>query len=128
MKHSFFFFSSRRRHTRSTRDWSSDVCSSDLDRRRTLQRTAGVLAPGGSLDAVGQTSWRRALDRNGRVLSRADGTRPVRGWLGVLALTVALATVALATVALAGFAAPAVAQDAGSPVGSKAPVVSVHDL
>src|SRR2546428_11356932 len=27
----FFFFSSRRRHTRSDRDWSSDVCSSDLD-------------------------------------------------------------------------------------------------
>src|SRR5437868_15345317 len=26
-----FFFSSRRRHTRSKRDWSSDVCSSDLD-------------------------------------------------------------------------------------------------
>src|SRR5207249_9478065 len=26
----FFFFSSRRRHTRSIRDWSSDVCSSDL--------------------------------------------------------------------------------------------------
>src|SRR2546421_6961196 len=34
----FFFFSSRRRHTRSDRDWSSDVCSSDL-------RRAGVLAP-----------------------------------------------------------------------------------
>src|SRR5216683_5330013 len=27
----FFFFSSRRRHTRSDRDWSSDVCSSDLE-------------------------------------------------------------------------------------------------
>src|SRR3712207_7636076 len=26
----FFFFSSRRRHTRYWRDWSSDVCSSDL--------------------------------------------------------------------------------------------------
>src|SRR2546429_4642434 len=26
----FFFFSSRRRHTRCSRDWSSDVCSSDL--------------------------------------------------------------------------------------------------
>src|SRR5260221_485291 len=26
----FFFFSSRRRHTRSLCDWSSDVCSSDL--------------------------------------------------------------------------------------------------
>src|SRR6478672_1726240 len=34
MRHSsgFFFFSSRRRHTRSDRDWSSDVCSSDLRR------------------------------------------------------------------------------------------------
>src|SRR5207302_7868919 len=28
----FFFFSSRRRHTRFSRDWSSDVCSSDLAR------------------------------------------------------------------------------------------------
>src|SRR5216683_7195708 len=32
----FFFFSSRRRHTRSDRDWSSDVCSSDLRRRSWL--------------------------------------------------------------------------------------------
>src|SRR5438874_2401981 len=30
----FFFFSSRRRHTRSLRDWSSDVCSSDLSLTR----------------------------------------------------------------------------------------------
>src|SRR5438874_5313218 len=30
MSNHFFFFSSRRRHTRSLRDWSSDVCSSDL--------------------------------------------------------------------------------------------------
>src|SRR5439155_4399923 len=29
----FFFFSSRRRHTRWPRDWSSDVCSSDLPHR-----------------------------------------------------------------------------------------------
>src|SRR5690606_39809957 len=29
LKH-WFFFSSRRRHTRFSRDWSSDVCSSDL--------------------------------------------------------------------------------------------------
>src|SRR5438094_9223045 len=33
----FFFFSSRRRHTRSYGDWSSDVCSSDLTRRKILQ-------------------------------------------------------------------------------------------
>src|SRR3712207_9467989 len=33
----FVFFSSRRRHTRYWRDWSSDVCSSDL--RRDVERT-----------------------------------------------------------------------------------------
>src|SRR5204863_4063558 len=31
-----FFFSSRRRHTRSLRDWSSDVCSSDLGAGETI--------------------------------------------------------------------------------------------
>src|SRR3989449_5006174 len=39
----FFFFSSRRRHTRCSRDWSSDVCSSDLAwllRRATTIETA----------------------------------------------------------------------------------------
>ena len=36
-----FFFSSRRRHTRLRRDWSSDVCSSDLvsDRSTYLYKT-----------------------------------------------------------------------------------------
>src|SRR5690625_7792981 len=33
----FFFFSSRRRHTRWPRDWSSDVCSSDLTERATTR-------------------------------------------------------------------------------------------
>src|SRR5690554_7043011 len=33
----FFFFSSRRRHTRCGRDWSSDVCSSDLADAHNLQ-------------------------------------------------------------------------------------------
>src|SRR2546421_8837235 len=33
----FFFFSSRRRHTRSDRDWSSDVCSSDLEPAAALE-------------------------------------------------------------------------------------------
>src|SRR5690606_39817938 len=32
----FLFFSSRRRHTRFSRDWSSDVCSSDLLRQIVL--------------------------------------------------------------------------------------------
>src|SRR6266436_4885639 len=38
----FFFFSSRRRHTRCSRDWSSDVCSSDLLRSSWLIRRAKV--------------------------------------------------------------------------------------
>src|SRR5216683_4960196 len=43
-----FFFSSRRRHTRSDRDWSSDVCSSDLRKpgpaaKRKHRRTGAFL-------------------------------------------------------------------------------------
>src|SRR3712207_7105491 len=38
-----FFFSSRRRHTRYWRDWSSDVCSSDLLPCDSLLFTAGLL-------------------------------------------------------------------------------------
>src|SRR5256885_7949682 len=39
----FFFFSSRRRHTRLQGDWSSDVCSSDLsDERRFIQAIPSV--------------------------------------------------------------------------------------
>src|SRR5207302_4342749 len=40
-----FFFSSRRRHTSFSRDWSSDVCSSDLSRSRRW-------CQGGANDAV----------------------------------------------------------------------------
>src|SRR3989440_6164528 len=40
----FFFFSSRRRHTRSDRDWSSDVCSSDLLTRRDFTMQVGQAA------------------------------------------------------------------------------------
>src|SRR5690606_40167015 len=42
-----FFFSSRRRHTRFSRDWSSDVCSSDLN----AQKVAEFLA------AHDQVAW-----------------------------------------------------------------------
>src|SRR3712207_6888133 len=45
----FFFFSSRRRHTRYWRDWSSDVCSSDLERPRTADSAA---PPGVSASAI----------------------------------------------------------------------------
>src|SRR5699024_11938205 len=38
----FFFFSSRRRHTRSKRDWSSDVCSSDLAKSSVVFSVRGL--------------------------------------------------------------------------------------
>src|SRR5690606_40116476 len=39
-----FFFSSRRRHTRFSRDWSSDVCSSDLGANRELSADFSKIA------------------------------------------------------------------------------------
>src|SRR2546428_1088750 len=39
------FFPSRRRHTRPDRDWSSDVCSSDLDRRRRRSGKTNAATP-----------------------------------------------------------------------------------
>src|SRR3989440_3932337 len=63
----YFFFSSRRRHTRSDRDWSSDVCSSDLplarDRlRRTLSGTACPWSPDFPLRSTFR-HWTRAAVR-----------------------------------------------------------------
>src|SRR5215469_4156147 len=42
----FFFFSSRRRHTRSLRDWSSDVCSSDLEMADAADRRISTYSKG----------------------------------------------------------------------------------
>src|SRR5690606_39887192 len=47
-----FFFSSRRRHTRFSRDWSSDVCSSDLV-AGVLDALALVVAQGEAFTAEG---------------------------------------------------------------------------
>src|SRR2546427_6974924 len=63
----FFFFSSRRRHTRFDCDWSSDVCSSDLPRLRNCrserhsQRVTGM--DGRKFDAQQERAVRRAEDR-----------------------------------------------------------------
>src|SRR5438874_8737043 len=63
----FFFFSSRRRHTRSLRDWSSDVCSSDLLLRPgirqpvlliTNRRNTGCRIPGRNKENS-YIAWRR---------------------------------------------------------------------
>src|SRR5439155_9277166 len=64
---SYFFFSSRRRHTRWPRDWSSDVCSSDLDSNN--NRVVEVSSTGAVVQVLtGFTSpeW-VALDAAGRL-------------------------------------------------------------
>src|SRR5437868_15202599 len=62
----FLFFSSRRRHTRSKRDWSSDVCSSDLFLRtiRVLSRPARRARSGPSArnEEIGRASCRERVE------------------------------------------------------------------
>src|SRR6266850_1126474 len=60
----FFFFSSRRRHTRLQGDWSSDVCSSDLSAR--LKR-AGNRVLSSALPGRVKTELRRA-ESVGRII------------------------------------------------------------
>src|SRR3712207_6274239 len=50
----FFFFSSRRRHTRYWRDWSSDVCSSDLP----VEKSVGTGVVGGTINGTGSFRFR----------------------------------------------------------------------
>src|SRR5437868_14445266 len=70
-----FFFSSRRRHTRSKRDWSSDVCSSDLSLRKdsTILHANGIRS-----STVVVTAGSSLLRRSIPVRSRLIGT--VRRW------------------------------------------------
>src|SRR6267378_7047133 len=60
-----FFFSSRRRHTRSLRDWSSDVCSSDLFTRFSMSGESQyfTLLPKASLRTAIVTRAKRSEER-----------------------------------------------------------------
>src|SRR6266511_3441839 len=85
----FFFFSSRRRHTRFSRDWSSDVCSSDLVAEH---------------EAVGDSFGRaRALLALGIVRRRGRQKRPARE-------AIEAALEAFETLGAAGWAAKARAE------------------
>src|SRR5699024_3338661 len=77
------FFSSRRRHTRSKRDWSSDVCSSDLpavedDARHQHRQAARGAAPGARLDRPPRPAQTRAVLPVLVGLPGAARARPVR--------------------------------------------------
>src|SRR5690349_22163073 len=65
----FFFFSSRRRHTRSLRDWSSDVCSSDLSEQSGNRHEPRIRSPGQPAqqhDTAGHGIERRDLSPAGK--------------------------------------------------------------
>src|SRR6266576_7154131 len=79
----FFFFSSRRRHTRSLRDWSSDVCSSDLGAWKTWEpmgllgrdvhhATLGIIGLGG----IGAEVAKRARGFDMRLLYHSRHRKP----------------------------------------------------
>src|SRR5205814_3479075 len=72
----FFFFSSRRRHTRCLSDWSSDVCSSDLV---DLPSPAGE---GKSTVTVGVTQALRKIGKNAALCIREPSLGPVFGVKG----------------------------------------------
>src|SRR5699024_11371592 len=77
----WFFFSSRRRHTRSKRDWSSDVCSSDLNWEsidgEAAERLVVSLGARKIVDFAGPFGWDHSATDLGRVDHVADS--PVEG-------------------------------------------------
>src|SRR5256885_10036908 len=71
----FFFFSSRRRHTRLQGDWSSDVCSSDLQLGATPQ-TVLFVGDSGIDAACAQAAGVRLAAHLGGYAANPDDLRP----------------------------------------------------
>src|SRR2546426_2549066 len=62
----FFFFSSRRRHTRLQGDWSSDVCSSDLELERLVTQKLLDVVKRVAKDELENDDWLRMVARLSR--------------------------------------------------------------
>src|SRR5438093_6665462 len=76
----FFFFSSRRRHTRLVSDWSSDVCSSDLLVLLRLRRNRAGKHAGADGAAGGRGSAPRARSASRRSEERRVGKECRSRW------------------------------------------------
>src|SRR6185312_17140964 len=79
----FFFFSSRRRHTRSDRDWSSDVCSSDLSQESKGSWELIIEDDGAGFPfngrQIGRASCRESVDLGGRrIIKKKKKRKKVR--------------------------------------------------
>src|SRR2546426_1123622 len=78
----FFFFSSRRRHTRLQGDWSSDVCSSDLNRKGpAADRRQAVAQRRPALVGDHKAGLGAGTDRH-RAEVKAARRNPKLGWSG----------------------------------------------
>src|SRR2546422_10539583 len=78
----FFFFSSRRRHTRCSRDWSSDVCSSDLVNYLQAENS-GTGAALGIIAAGTDTDISINMQPKGAGLLQANGVKVLTANTGV---------------------------------------------
>src|SRR5207249_9354333 len=82
-----FFFSSRRRHTRSKRDWSSDVCSSDLKPGQWNELEITLDGPRTIVMLNGQkvTDYKEGdpVPPKTRNFEPNRGPRPLTGYIGV---------------------------------------------
>src|SRR3712207_8124739 len=82
---SSFFFSSRRRHTRYWRDWSSDVCSSDLEPLKVLTKRWDVPdghTVEGYVRTGGYAGLRKALDMAPSTVMQEVKDSGLRGQIG----------------------------------------------
>src|SRR5947207_5756356 len=110
---SIFFFSSRRRHTRSLCDWSSDVCSSDLanDAGRVRQASVGFTGcqhPRTIAEACEHSTTSTQAAGVGRALGAPPMKLPFHQRLGQLTGT------GLTVLVLAGCASTAIDQNFSS--------------
>src|SRR5437870_9456652 len=79
-RRTYFFFSSRRRHTRWPRDWSSDVCSSDLATSKVKSRPC---AHCWTRAAARTSKWHESRGRNRGLMmaqQRSEERRVGKEW------------------------------------------------
>src|SRR6266496_4958629 len=101
----FFFFSSRRRHTRSLRDWSSDVCSSDLGRGCGNRSSSGEALMATEREPIPRRAQRRPIIERIASWSAHHRAVVIFGWLA-LVIVLVFAGQALGTRQLGNQATP----------------------